>query len=72
AVLVLTAGIGLGVAATLGLGAAVANALPFTIDWFTILVPAAAMLLAGAAGSLVSLVQVTRADPLVALGAAAA
>lgn len=71
AVLVLVLGSGLGIGATLALGAAAGTAVPFTLSWVTMALPAIGMVLAGLVGALVSLRQITRVDPLVALAAAA-
>lgn len=71
ALLVLVIGSALGIGATLALGAAAAVAVPFTLSWITMGLPAIGMIAAGLLGALVSLRQITRVDPLVALGAAA-
>ncbi|WIB62024.1 ABC transporter permease [Curtobacterium sp. MCLR17_007] len=68
ALVVLVAGIGVGMAAVVGLGALAGGALPFLLDPLTTLVPAAAMVLLGLAGAAVALRTVTAADPLTALG----
>lgn len=64
---VLILAIAVGTCLALGLGAAIASVAPFVVSWWTIAPPAVAMFIAGLIGSLVSLRQITRADPLVAL-----
>ncbi|NLT26241.1 MAG: ABC transporter permease [Microbacteriaceae bacterium] len=71
AALILVIGIAVGTAGAIGLGVAVMPFVPFVVDWWTIGLPAAAMLVAGLIGSLVSVRQIDRADPLVALNATA-
>ncbi|WP_085368333.1 ABC transporter permease [Leifsonia sp. NCR5] len=68
ALVVLVAGIGIGLAAVVGLGAIAGGALPFLISPLTTLVPAGAMAVLGLAGAAVALRTVTSADPLTALG----
>lgn len=68
ALVVLVVGIGIGLAAVVGLGAIAGGALPFLISPFTTLVPAGAMAVLGLAGAAVALRTVTAADPLTALG----
>lgn len=68
ALVVLVVGIGIGLAAVVGLGAIAGGALPFLISPLTTLVPAGAMAVLGLAGAAVALRTVTAADPLTALG----
>lgn len=68
ALVVLVAGIGVGMLAVLGLGALAGNALPFLISPLTTALPAIAMTVLGLAGAAVALRTVTKADPLTALG----
>ncbi|QJA00290.1 ABC transporter permease [Leifsonia sp. PS1209] len=68
ALVVLVAGIGIGLAAVVGLGTIAGGALPFLISPLTTLVPAGAMAVLGLAGAAVALRTVTSADPLTALG----
>lgn len=70
AALILAVGIGAGVGLTMLLGLVVGPKMPFVTSWLTTAVPAAGMFIAGLLGSLVSLRQITRADPLQALAAA--
>ncbi|KRC47011.1 ABC transporter substrate-binding protein [Leifsonia sp. Root227] len=68
ALVVLVVGIGIGLAAVVGLGALAGGALPFLISPLTTIVPALAMAVLGLAGAAVALRTVTSADPLTALG----
>ncbi|GAB3583976.1 ABC transporter permease [Leifsonia lichenia] len=68
ALVVLVVGIGVGLAAVVGLGALAGGALPFLISPLTTVVPALAMAVLGLAGAAVALRTVTSADPLTALG----
>nr|WP_249776400.1 ABC transporter permease [Leifsonia sp. C5G2] len=68
ALVVLVAGIGVGMAAVVGLGLLAGGALPFLPSPLTSALPAAAMALLGLAGAAVALRSVTSADPLTALG----
>jgi putative ABC transport system permease protein len=68
ALVVLVAGIGVGMALVVGLGLLAGGALPFLLSPLTTVVPAAAMALLGLAGAAVALRTVTSADPLTALG----
>lgn len=68
ALIVLTAGIAVGLAAVIGLGALAGNALPFVLSPLTTLAPAAIMALLGLFGAAFALRSVTKADPLTALG----
>ncbi len=68
AAIVLVAGIGVGLAAVIGLGALAGQALPFTISPLTTLAPAVVMAVLGLAGAAFALRSVTKADPLTALG----
>jgi putative ABC transport system permease protein len=71
AALVLLIAILVGTGLALGLGAAISGVAPFVVSWWTIAPPAVAMFIAGLIGSVVSLRQITRVDPLIALNAAA-
>ncbi len=68
AVLVLVAGVGVGIILTALLGAAAGTVLPFVLSPLTTLVPAAAMIVLGLAGAAFALRSVTTTDPLTALG----
>lgn len=68
ALIVLAAGIGAGLLAVVGLGALAGRVLPFMLNPFTTLVPAAVMAVLGLAGAAFALRSVTTADPLTALG----
>lgn len=68
ALVVLVVGIGVGMAAVVGLGALAGGALPFLMSPLTTVLPAAAMAALGLAGAAVALRTVTSADPLTALG----
>ncbi len=68
ATIVLVVGIGVGLAAVLGLGALAGQALPFVVSPLTTLAPAAVMAVLGLAGAAFALRSVTQADPLTALG----
>ena len=68
ALIVLGAGIGVGLLAVIGLGALAGQALPFVVSVLTTLVPAAVMVVLGLAGAAFALRSVTKADPLTALG----
>lgn len=68
ALVVLLAGIGVGLIAVVGLGALASQALPFLVDPLTTIAPAAAMAVLGLAGAAFALRSVTGADPLTALG----
>ena len=71
AAIILAVGIGIGVLLTIGLGfLAASGSAPFLLSWWTIGLPALGMFIAGLIGSMVSLRQITRADPLTALSAA--
>ncbi|CAG7843892.1 hypothetical protein USB125703_00107 [Pseudoclavibacter triregionum] len=70
AALVLVVGVAVGAGLTLALGALAGPKVPVLLSWWTIGIPAVGMLLAGLLGSLVSLRQITKADPLTALAAA--
>ncbi|MDO5645181.1 MAG: ABC transporter permease [Dermabacter sp.] len=72
ALIVLVAGTGIGVLATLGLGVLAAQALPFALNAVLLLGPAVAMIAAGLLGALVSVRLITRVEPTLALQAAAA
>lgn len=66
--IVLVAGIGVGLAAVIGLGTLAGQALPFIISPITTLAPAVVMAVLGLAGAAFALRSVTKADPLTALG----
>lgn len=68
ALVVLIAGIGVGIAAVVGFGTLAGQALPFVISPLTTLAPAVVMALLGLAGAAFALRTVTTADPLTALG----
>lgn len=68
AFIVLAAGIGIGLAAVVGLGTVAGQALPFIVSPLTTLAPAAVMAALGLAGAAFALYSVTKADPLTALG----
>lgn len=68
ALVVLAAGIGVGLLAVAGLGSLAATALPFALSPLTTLAPAAVMAVLGLAGAAFALRSVTSADPLTALG----
>lgn len=68
ALVVLVAGVGVGIALTAILGALAGSALPFLLSPLTTLAPAAVMIALGLAGAAVSLRTVTSSDPLTALG----
>lgn len=70
ALLVLLIGVGIGTAATVGLGLLAGTALPFVMNWITLLVPSVGMIVAGLLGAYVSQRRITSVDPLVALAAA--
>ena len=65
---VLVAGIAVGLAAVLGLGALAGQALPFVVSPLTTVAPAVALALLGLAGAAFALRSVTTSDPLTALG----
>ncbi|WP_300682518.1 ABC transporter permease [Nocardioides sp.] len=68
AAVVLVVGIGVGLAAVVGLALIAPSGLPFVLDPLTTLLPGAALALLGLAGAAVALRSVTHADPLTALG----
>lgn len=68
ALLVLLAGIGVGVAIVAILGSVAGQALPFLLSPLTTLLPGAIMIALGIAGAAFALRSVTTADPLTALG----
>jgi putative ABC transport system permease protein len=68
ALVVLLAGIGVGLLAVLGLGSLAGQALPFVLSPLTTLAPTAVMAVLGLAGAAFALRSVTTADPLTALG----
>ena len=70
AAIVLTVGVGGGVAITAALGLVMADAVPFVVSAGTTLLPAAILAVLGLAGAAISLRPVVTADPNSALGAA--
>lgn len=68
ALVVLVAGVAIGLSLVVGLGLLAGNALPFMLNGFTTALPAAVMVTLGLAGAAVALRTVTSADPLTALG----
>ncbi|NYD67761.1 ABC transporter permease [Agromyces atrinae] len=68
ALIVLAAGIGLGLAIVVSLGLAVGGALPFLLSPLTTLVPGALMIVLGLGGAAFAIRSITSADPLTALG----
>ncbi|MER5931068.1 ABC transporter permease [Streptomyces sp. NPDC002054] len=71
AVVMLAAGTGLGTLLAAGLGGLISGGnVPFVLDAATVLVPAAVMILLGAAGAALSIRRITAVDPLTALGSA--
>ncbi len=70
AVVLLVLGTALGTAVAAGLGALVQGSVPFVLEPATVLVPAAVMVVLGAAGAALSIRQITSVDPLTALGSA--
>nr|WP_223160458.1 MULTISPECIES: ABC transporter permease [unclassified Leucobacter] len=68
ALVVLIAGIGIGILAVTGLGLLAGQALPFLLSPLTTVLPALIMAVLGLAGAAFALRTVTKADPLVALG----
>lgn len=65
---VLLVGVGAGTAAAFGLGLLASQAVPFTVDAATVLVPAAGVLALGMLGAALAVARTVRIDPLVALG----
>ncbi|MFT3889912.1 MAG: ABC transporter permease [Arachnia sp.] len=68
ALVVLTAGVGVGILAVVGLGALAGRALPFVLSPLTTVAPAVIMAALGLSGAAFALRSVTKADPLTALG----
>lgn len=68
ALVVLSAGIGVGLLAVVGLGVFAGQTLPFVLSPLTTVAPAAVMAVLGLAGAAFALRSVTKADPLTALG----
>jgi putative ABC transport system permease protein len=68
ALVVLVAGIGVGLAVVTALGLLAGSALPFLLSPVTTLLPGAIMIALGLAGAAFALRSVTSADPLTALG----
>ncbi|MFF2051702.1 FtsX-like permease family protein [Leifsonia sp. NPDC058194] len=68
ALIVLVAGIAVGLAVVAGAGALAGSALPFLLSPLTTLVPGALLVVLGLAGAAFALRSVTSADPLTALG----
>lgn len=67
AAIILAAGVALGAVCGAGLGALVAETVPFHLSAWTILAPAAGIWVLGMLGALVATRRVTKADPLAAL-----
>ncbi len=65
---VLLVGVAIGTAAAFGLGLLAAQAVPFTVDAATVLVPAAGVFVLGMLGAALAVARTVRVDPLVALG----
>ncbi|MFB7466096.1 ABC transporter permease [Streptomyces sp. NPDC056224] len=71
AVVMLAIGTGLGTALAAGFGTLISGGnVPFVLDAATVLVPAAVMIVLGAAGAALSIRRITAVDPLTALGSA--
>ena len=68
ALVVLAAGVGVGIGLVSVLGTLANGVLPFLLSPLTTLLPAAVMVVLGLAGAAVALRTVTKADPLTALG----
>ncbi len=68
AVLVLVAGVGIGITLTALLGTVAGSVLPFVLSPLTTLLPGAALIVLGLAGAGFALRSVTTTDPLTALG----
>lgn len=68
ALIVLVAGIGVGLLAVIGVGALAGQVLPFVVSLLTTVAPTAVMAVLGLAGATFALRSVTKADPLTALG----
>ncbi|MEU3271126.1 ABC transporter permease [Saccharomonospora sp. NPDC006951] len=69
AVVLLTGGTLVGTGLAAGLGAAISgSAVPFVLDPFTVLAPAAVLILLGVLGAAVAVRRITSVDPLTALG----
>jgi putative ABC transport system permease protein len=66
--LVLLIGVGLGAAVGAATSLAARSVVPFVLDLQTVAVPVAVTILLGLAGAALSVVRVTRVDPLIALG----
>ena len=65
---VLLVGVGIGTAAAFGLGLLASQAVPFTVDADTVLIPAAGVFALGMLGAALAVARTVRIDPLVALG----
>ncbi|MFZ4842933.1 ABC transporter permease [Mycetocola saprophilus] len=70
ALVVLVAGVGVGMLVTVGLGSLAGGAVPFVLSPLTIGLPALGLILLGLIGGAFALRPVLRSDPLAALGAA--
>ncbi|WGD38666.1 ABC transporter permease [Lysinibacter sp. HNR] len=68
ALIVLAAGISVGLLAVIGFGTLAGQVLPFVINPLTTLAPAIVLAIMGIAGAVFALRSVTKADPLTALG----
>ncbi|RLP75624.1 ABC transporter permease [Mycetocola tolaasinivorans] len=69
ALVVLLAGVGVGMLATIGLGLLAGSAVPFVLSPATIALPALGLIILGLIGGAFALRPVLRSDPLAALGA---
>lgn len=68
AAIVLLIGTAIGVALGTGLGAIAARVVPFQLDVLTVALPAVGIMVLGMAAALLAVRQVTKIDPLIALG----
>lgn len=70
AVVLLSLGTALGTGIASGVGALVSGTVPFVLDTRTVLLPAAVLIVLGAAGAALAIRRITAVDPLTALGSA--
>ncbi|MDJ1132597.1 ABC transporter permease [Streptomyces iconiensis] len=70
AVVLLTLGTATGTGIASGVGALVSGTVPFVLDAGTVLLPAAVLIVLGAAGAALAIRRITAVDPLTALGSA--
>jgi putative ABC transport system permease protein len=70
AAVLLGVGVAVGSALVVGIGSAIAAAVPFVLDATTVLLPAATIVAVGTAGAAVAVRRLVRVDPLAALGGA--